>query len=79
MGTASDQFCNGTTSEQGTSTSDTASSTLTTGPINAFASGAMSENVPKAGMVIGSVASCEHGVTESMLAMPVGTPSSIKA
>ena len=79
MGTTSAQARNGPTSEKGTSTIDTASSTLTTGPMTAFANGAMSENVPKAGMVMGSVANCEHSVTESILAMPDGTPSSPKA
>ena len=79
MGTTSAQACNGATSEKGTSTIDTASSRLTTGPMTAFANGAMSENVPKAGMIMGSVASCEQSVTESMPAIPVGTPSSPKA
>ena len=79
MGTTGAQVRNGATSEKGTSTIDTASSTLTTGPMTAFASGAMSENVPKAGMVMGSVANCEHSVTESILAMPDDTPSSPKA
>ena len=79
MGTTSAQACNGSTSEKGTSTIDTASRRLTTGPMTAFASGAMSENVPKAGMVMGSVANCEHSVTESMLATPDGTPSLPKA
>ena len=80
MGTTSAQVRNGATSEEkGTSTIDTTSSTLTTGPRTAFASGAMSENVPKAGMVMGSVASCEHSVTESMPATPDGTLSSPKA
>ena len=78
MGTTSAQVRNGATSEKGASTIDTASSRLTTGPMTAFASGAMSENVPKTGMVMGSVANCEHSVTESMLAIPVGTPSSPK-
>ena len=79
MGTTSAQVRNGPTSEKGARTIDTASSTLTTGPMTAFANGAMSENVPKVGMVMGSVASCEHSVTESMLAKPDGTPSSPKA
>ena len=79
MGTTSAQVRNGPTSEKGASTIDTASSTLTTGPMTAFANGAMSENVPKAGMVMGSVASCEHSVTESTLATPDGTPSSPNA
>ena len=79
MGTTSAQVRNGPTSEKGASTIDTASRTLTTGPMTAFANGAMSENVPKAGMVMGSVASCEHSVTESTLATPDGTPSSPKA
>ena len=79
MGTMSAQVRKGATSEKGTSTIDTASSTLTTGPMTAFASGAMSDNVPKAGMVMGSVANCEHSVAESMLATPDGTPSSPKA
>ena len=30
-------------------------------------------------MVMGSVANCEHSVTESMLATPDGTPNSPKA
>ena len=79
MGTISTQGRNRGTIEQGTSTTETASSTLTTGPITALASGAISENVPNAGIVMGSVASCEHNVTESMLATPGGTLSSPKA
>ena len=79
MGTTSAQVRNGPTSEKGASAIDTASRTLTTGPMTAFANGAMSENVPKAGMVMGSVASCEHSVTESTLATPDGTPSSPNA
>ena len=79
MGTTSAQVRNGPTSEKGARTIDTASSTLTTGPMTAFANGAMSENVPKAGTVMGSVASCEHSVTESMPATPDGKPSSPKA
>ena len=79
MGTTIVPWLNSGTSEQGASTTDDASSTLITGPITAFASGAMSENVPNAGMVTGSVASCEHSVTDKILATPDGTPSSPKA
>jgi len=79
MGTTRATRLNSGTSEQGTSTTDDASSTLITGPITAFASGAMSENVPNVGMVTGRVASCEHSVTDKILATPEGTPSSTKA
>ena len=79
MGTTSAPCRSSGASEQGASTTDVASSTLITGPITAFASGAISENVPNAGTVTGSVASCEHSVTDNMLATPDGTPSSPKA
>ena len=79
MGTTIVPWLNSGTSEQGASTTDDASSTLITGPITAFASGAMSENVPNAGMVTGSVASCEHIVTDKIPATPDGTLSSHKA
>ena len=79
MGTTSAQGRNRGTNEHGASTIETASNTLTTGPITAFAIGAMSEKVPNAGTVMGSVASCEQSVTESIPAMPAGTPNSPKA
>ena len=79
MGTTSAPWLNSGTSEQGASTTDEASSTLITGPITAFAIGAMRENVPNAGIVTGRVASCEHSVTDKILATPERTPSSTKA
>ena len=79
MGTKSAQGRNKGTSDKGASTTETASSTLTTGPMSAFASGAISENVPKAGIVMGNVANCEHNVTEIIPATADGTPSSPRA